>query len=104
MARLGVTSLAGNCTAQQIRDAVTRQNPELASIASSSAVTSRKNFSPTFNANGDHRSARSCRSAPSQRTIQRQQIAIGKGLQEGLYLDGDPHATSARRQTGRTPS
>ena len=50
MARLGVTSLAGNRTAQQIRDAVTRQNPELASIASSSAVTSRKNFSPTFNA------------------------------------------------------
>ena len=81
MSRLGVTSLAGNYTAQQTRDAVTRQNPELASIASSSAVTSRKNFSPTFNANISVTSIVSI--SEVQRKIQSQQIAIGHGLQEG---------------------
>ena len=81
MARLGVTSLAGNYTAQQVRDAVTRQNPELASIASSSAVTSRKNFSPTFVANVDITQTLSI--SPIARTIQRQQTAIGRGLTPG---------------------
>ena len=81
MARLGVTSLAGNRTAQQMRDTLSRQNPELASIASSSAVTSRKNFSPNVNVAVQVTS--NVTISDVQRKIQSQQISIGRGLQRG---------------------
>ena len=81
MARLGVTSLAGNRTAQQMRDTLSRQNPELASIASSSATTSRKNFSPNVNVAVQVTS--NVTISDVQRKIQSQQISIGRGLQRG---------------------